>query len=68
MLQLYCSISSILTTWLKAALRVVVLLVLLMRSSIRVDFMCVSVCVFYFGGGGVGVGVGERVSYFTGAN
>ena len=68
MLQLYCSISSILTTWLKAALRVVVLLVLLMRSSIRGDFMCVSVCVcffFFFGGGG---GVGERVSYFTGAN
>ena len=62
MLQLYCSISSILTTWLKAALRVVVLLVLLMRSSIRGNFMCVSVCV---GGGG---GVGERVSYFTGAN
>ena len=64
MLQLYCSISSILTTWLKAALRVVVLLVLLMRSSIRGDFMCVSVCVFFLGGGGVG----ERVSYFTGAN
>ena len=61
MLQLYCSISSILTTWLKAALRVVVLLVLLMRSSILSDFMCVSVCVW-------GGGVGERVSYFTGAN
>ena len=54
MLQLYCSISSILTTWLKAALRVVVLLVLLMRSSILSDFMCVSVCVWGGGGGGKG--------------
>ena len=62
MLQLYCSISSILTTWLKAALRVVMLLVLLMCSSIRGDIMCA--CVFFLGGGRGG----ERVSYFTGAN
>ena len=54
MLQLYCGISAILTTWLKAALRVVMLLVLLIRSSIRGYFMCVCVC-FFWGGG-----VGER--------
>ena len=59
MLQLYCSISAFLSTWLKAALRVVVLLVLLVRSSIRGDFMCVCECLG---------GVGERVRYFTGAN
>ena len=52
MLQLYCSISAFLSTWLKAALRVVVLLVLLVRSSIRGDFMCVRVCVCVSRGGG----------------
>ena len=62
MLQLYCGISAILTTWLKAALRVVMLLVLLIRSSIRGYFVCVCVCVLGGGGGG------GKVSYFTGAN